>query len=181
MTAQPGPHPLVRRVASLDRAGKAVLRQSLSFPPGTWPRAFPLVEPFVATLPPSRRATAYLVAGLMAWSRSDEAGKGDLGAACAQLHAATESGSIERRFLALLEADRDALSHHLRQIVALLASRGITPSWSQLLSDLNWWDDPDRRVQQRWARSYYSRVGDADDDPTTNSEDDTPAPNQTAT
>jgi CRISPR system Cascade subunit CasB len=156
MTPRDDVHPLVRRVASLDRAGKAALRQSLSFPPGTWPRAFRYVEPFTTTASRWRRTVAYLVAGLMAWSQSDREGAGDLGTACARLRIASDSGSVERRFLALLEADRDALPHHLRQIVALLASHDITPNWSQLLHDLTRWDhDDDRRVQQRWARSYY--------------------------
>jgi CRISPR system Cascade subunit CasB len=183
MTANDGVHPLVRRVATLDRAAKASLRQSLAFPPGTWPRAFPIVEVFVATAPPWRRATAYLVAGLMAWSRSDGEGEGDMGAACARLRASTDSASVERRFLALLEADRDALPHHLRQLVALLSSHGIAPNWSRLIGDLNRWDDQERRVQQRWARSYYAAEALADSEeltPGTPSDDeagsDTTAP-----
>ncbi len=161
MTNGSGDHPLVHRVATLDRAGKATLRRSLAFPPGTWPPAFPFVEAFVATAPQRRRTVAYLVAGLMAWSRTE--GDGDFGRACARLSAATDSGSLERRFIALLDADTDALPHHLRQLVGLMASKGIAPDWSRLLSDLNWWEDADRRVQQRWARSYYAAAADDDD------------------
>ena len=157
-------HPLVDYVASLDRAGLATLRRSLSFPPGSWPPAFPIVEPFVASAPPGRRTVAYLVAGLMAWSRGTQPGDGDMGAACARLRNASDSGSVERRFLDLLDADRDALPHRLRQMVALMASNGIAPSWSELMRDLAAWDHPDRYVQQRWARSYYRSDAETEDD-----------------
>jgi CRISPR system Cascade subunit CasB len=156
MSGEGAGHPLVRRVAELDRAGLATLRRSLSFPAGTWPPAFPFVEPFVARAQPWPRAVAYLVAGLMAWSRAGDAGEGDMGAASARLRAATDSGSVERRFLNLLEADREALPHRLRQMVTLMASKGIAPAWSQLIHDLTRWDSPDRYVQQRWARSFYA-------------------------
>jgi CRISPR system Cascade subunit CasB len=166
MTRADSTHPLVAHVASLDRAALATLRHSLSFAPGTWPHAFPIVEPFVASAPPARRAIAYLVAGLMAWSRGTEPGDGDMGAACARLRSASDSGSIERRFLDLLDADRDALPHRLRQMVALMASKSITPAWSELIRDLAAWDHPDRYVQQRWARSFYRSDAEADDDET---------------
>lgn len=151
-------HPLVKRIAGLDRAGLATLRRSLAFPAGTWPQAFPFVEPFVATTTPWRRTVAYLVAGLMAWSRSEAQGDGDMGDACARFASASESGSVERRFLDLLDADPEALPHRLRQLVALMASKGVVPSWSRLLHDLAHWSHPERVVQQRWARSFYTAV-----------------------
>lgn len=169
MTRAEPTYPLVAHVATLDRAGLATLRRSLSFAPGTWPPAFPIVEPFVASARPGRRAVAYLVAGLMAWSRRADPGDGDMGAACARLRNASDSGSIERRFLDLLDADRDGLPHRLRQMVALMASKSITPAWSELIRDLAAWDHPDRYVQQRWARSFYRSDAEADDDETLHS------------
>lgn len=184
MTRDGPTHPLVAFVTSLDRAGLATLRRSLSFAPGTWPPAFPIVEPFVASATNARRADAYLVAGLMAWSRNTEPGTGDMGAACARLRDASDSGSTERRFVDLLDADRDALPHRLRQMVALMASKSITPAWSELIRDLAAWDHPDRFVQQRWARSYYRSDAEANDDeitpPATTTADTPTAPSTDA-
>lgn len=68
-----------------------------------------------------------------------------------------EIESIEQRFIALLDAD-DApqLAHHLRQLVQLArAGDGIRIHWVTLLDDLHYWNDDERRVQQRWAREFY--------------------------
>ena len=89
-----------------------------------------------------------------------------MGSACARLQAATDSGSVERRFLDLLDADREALPHRLRQMVTLMASKSIAPAWSQLMRDLTNWNDPDRYVQQRWARSFYALQAEPSDDDT---------------
>lgn len=154
-----GPHPLVRYVLDLDRAALAKLRRSLAFPLGTWPGAFPFVEPFVAAAPRAQRRHAYLVAGLIAWARADGPGSGDLGEACARLRDSLVSdAAVERRFLALLDADEEGLPHHLRQLVALFAQHRVAPDWSRLLADLKHWSHPDRWVQQRWAKSFYARM-----------------------
>lgn len=63
--------------------------------------------------------------------------------------------SIERRFIALLDADDEQLPDRLRQIVRLLDSDEIPIAWPQLLIDLLDWRRDDRRVQQRWARAFY--------------------------
>lgn len=72
--------------------------------------------------------------------------------------------SIERRFVALLDADAEQLPHHLRQMVHLLkAEEGIRIHWVELLTDLRRWNDDERRVQQRWARAFYREVNAAPD------------------
>lgn len=64
--------------------------------------------------------------------------------------------SIERRFIALLDADETQLAHHLRQMIQLVkAEEGIRIHWVELLTDLRNWNRDDRRVQQRWARAFY--------------------------
>lgn len=63
--------------------------------------------------------------------------------------------STEKRFLALLDADRDGLPHHLRQAVTLLATENLTPDWTQLVGDLLYWGD---RVRRRWARDFYGEI-----------------------
>ena len=61
----------------------------------------------------------------------------------------------------LLDAPLDDLPFRLRQVVALAASADIGINWRSLLGDLLWWDHPARRVQRRWARSYFGgdRIG----------------------
>lgn len=63
--------------------------------------------------------------------------------------------STEKRFLALLDADRDGLPYHLRQAVALLASEDLTPNWARLTRDLLRWGD---RVRREWAQDFYREI-----------------------
>lgn len=140
---------------SLDPGGRAVLRRSLAFPPGSWPRAYPYVEPFVRGRHSWDRKAAYLVAGLNATSRAATA-SGNMGETAARLRDITGSGSIEARFIALLDADADELPHRLRQMVTLMSGHGIAPNWTTLRHDLERWTHPDHYVQQRWARSFYA-------------------------
>jgi CRISPR system Cascade subunit CasB len=139
-----------------DTKVRATLRRSLSFDPGAFPSAYPYVEPFLkGEDAPWRRKVHYLVAGLWAQHRGDRATDGrSLGAACAA-HAASKKGSdsTERRFIALLDADRDQLPHRLRQMVALI--KGFPLDWDSLLRDLLGWTVPEKPVQNRWARDFY--------------------------
>lgn len=150
--------PFVDHVAGLDAGAKAALRRSLAFAPGTWPGAFPYVEPWVTNARPWERRVAYMVAGLQALSRSETA-QGNLGEAARRLELATQSGSVEARFLALLDADPEQLPHRLRQMITLMSSHGIAPDWGRLRRDLNWWRTGERLVQQRWARGFYRGPG----------------------
>jgi CRISPR system Cascade subunit CasB len=65
--------------------------------------------------------------------------------------------SMERRFVALLNAHPDDLSDHLRQIVRLLesAKQPQPLDWFRLFDDLLQWDHPEGHVQLRWARDFY--------------------------
>ena len=62
---------------------------------------------------------------------------------------------VDRRMAVLLDAPADDLGFRLRQVVALAAAADMGINWRSLLSDLLWWDHPARRVQRRWARSYF--------------------------
>lgn len=68
--------------------------------------------------------------------------------------------SVERRFLALLDSDRDQLPYRLRQMLQMV-TRGQNAvaaplDWAQLLRDLQNWRESDRdRVRQQWARDFY--------------------------
>ncbi|ABF44065.1 CRISPR-associated protein (plasmid) [Deinococcus geothermalis DSM 11300] len=63
--------------------------------------------------------------------------------------------STEKRFLALLDADRDGLPYHLRQAVTLLATEDFTPDWVRLTRDLLRWGD---RVRRGWAQDFYREL-----------------------
>lgn len=153
-------HPLIDWLQQLDRGAQANLRRSLAFTPGAWPKAFPYVEPFVRERSPWDRSVAYLVAGLVVSSRV-HSGQGDLGAAAFRLRMKTASRSVEDRFIALLDADDEQLPHRLRQMITLMAAHEIAPDWSGLLRDLERWNHRDRRIQQRWAASYYAQDAEA--------------------
>lgn len=64
--------------------------------------------------------------------------------------------SLDRRVLALFNADSDQLPFRLRQIVRLLHSNELSLNWERLLLDLLRWDHPERYIQQRWAREYFT-------------------------
>lgn len=86
--------------------------------------------------------------------------------------------STEKRFLALLDADRDGLPYHLRQAVALLATENLTPDWARLTRDLLRWGD---RVRRAWAQDFYREISreptaQADAPPAASSDEARPAP-----
>jgi len=149
----------------LDRKALAELRRSLAFDPGTYPRVFPYVEPFISR--ESERRSFYLLAGLFALhpdgggslgtdSGSATRKRTSLGEVVAQLYAQRDrSRSIEQRFITLLDADQDQLPHRLRQMISLLKAEQIPVDWGQLLGDLLYWASERRTVQQRWARDFY--------------------------
>jgi CRISPR system Cascade subunit CasB len=67
-----------------------------------------------------------------------------------------EAASVARRFALLLESDSRDLPTHLRHAVSLLKAHEIGLDWASLLIDLTRWDDPDRRVQRRWSRDFWT-------------------------
>jgi len=131
------------------RPARAALRRSLAFPPGAYPKAMPYVEPFVREEGWKREAH-YLVAAL--YALKDGAHQEGRTLARALREKALESDSVEKRFLALLDADRDQIAFRLRQAVALVKG-GL--DFARLLDDLLGWFSPERRVQARWAREFY--------------------------
>lgn len=139
-----------------DTKVRAVLRQSLAFDPGTHIPAFPYVEPFLKGEAEGwRRQIHYLVAGLWAahWREGRAGTAASLAKACALHQLASGSASTERRFIHLLDADREQLPHRLRQMVALLNEQPI--DFQSLLNDLLYWNQSDKKVQNTWARAFY--------------------------
>jgi len=148
---------LSKLVEAKDRAVLAHLRRSLAFEPGKYVQAFPLVEPFTVGLPEARRKLYYLVAGLFASHPENNSDpKENLGRTLKRLYLAQdESPSIEKRFLALLEADDDQLAEHLRHLVNPLKSKGIALNWEQLMQDLIHRQHNPDEVKRKWAQGFY--------------------------
>ncbi|ADI15419.1 type I-E CRISPR-associated protein Cse2/CasB [Truepera radiovictrix] len=172
-----------------ESADLARLRRGVAEPGA---QVVPLVEVFVARLQKDydnawERQMLYLVAGLWAGTVSsseleqfrdavdDEGLEGGadpqptegyrraLGHAIAQLYLArSQSPSIEQRFVALLDADREQLPYRLRQMVQLLkGDEAIRIHWGALLRDLLAWNREGKPVQQTWARAFYRTVANA--------------------
>lgn len=139
-----------------DTKVRAMLRRSLAFDPGQFVQAFPYVEPFVKNEGDSwRRDMHYLVASLWAahWREGRVGKRLPIGQACAAHQLQSGSASAERRFINLLDADRDQLAHRLRQMTALLKEQDI--DFDAMLKDLLAWNDDQKSKQTAWARSFY--------------------------
>lgn len=152
----------LKTLAERDRGALAALRRSLGFTPGTYAPAFPYVERFAGLDQPSSdayRQALYVTAGLFAL-QSNHIERTSFAAAYGALMRVRDSGSIERRFIALLAADPENLPDYLRQAVSLLAADGLAFDYVRLLDDLARWLNPyafEQRdaLRQRWARDFY--------------------------
>lgn len=146
----------LEKMSENDTRVRAVLRRSLAFDPGAYPSAYPYVEPFVKAEDGAwKREVFYLVAGLWALHRNEglNGQPVSLGKASAIHQDVSGSTSTERRFIALLDADRDQLPHRLRQMVALLKDQPI--DFDDLLQRLLYWNDDKKGTQNAWARDFY--------------------------
>ena len=105
---------------------------------------------------------------------------GDLGKALRKLDDLSGGNGVGRRFHLLLDADFDWIAEpddpdarvqpgggempfRLRQMIKLCASRGVGVDWVELIVDLCDWTRPDKRVQKKWARSFFKQVAEAQD------------------
>lgn len=90
--------------------------------------------------------------------------------------------STEKRFLALLDADADALPYALRQAVTLLAAGDRRPDWVQLMADVGVWDhDPaGEKIRRRWARDFYRSAERTPNAAPSDEPDDEPRPTPSA-
>jgi CRISPR system Cascade subunit CasB len=95
---------------------------------------------------------AFMVASLFAL-HPDTTDAGNLGTSFRRI--GNPSESIEKRFVALLNAHSDDLPDHLRQAISLLRSNEVRVNWLQLLRDIEGWNRDDRIVQRKWAAEYW--------------------------
>lgn len=149
---------LCRLVADENRTALAALRRGLGKPPGTTPEMFRYVEPWATN--DYHGDDYYLVAALFALHPVN-ATEGNLGTTFATV--ARQGGhqgddSLEKRFVALLNAHREALPTHLRHAVSLARSKDVRINWLELLCDVAQWGREDRPVQRRWAGQYWGET-----------------------
>jgi CRISPR type I-E-associated protein CasB/Cse2 len=138
--------------ADPDRATLAELRRYLG---GDLGRALFHVGWLFNGVPDRFLENAALVAALFATNTMHLPGV-SLGQAFRRLRERLGGDSTEKRFVALLDSNRDDLPGRLRQAVALLKSREIGLDWELLLRDLRYWGSTSHRVQRRWARDFWA-------------------------
>jgi CRISPR system Cascade subunit CasB len=134
-----------------DRGALADLRNGLGKEPGKMARVHKYVVPYL----PEKRYNDrwyYVVATLFGLYPKHRNGR-SLGAAFGTLR--SKSDSIEARFVALLNSHPDDLDGHLRHAISLLKSHEQPLDWFRLFDDVLNWDDPEGRVQLRWAQYFY--------------------------
>ena len=146
-----------------SRAELAALRRGLSDDPGRSLGMYQYIARYVPTHANTwEHNTHYLIASLFAlhpkpWRTDDaeQAARHNFGASFDLLNSKVESGSIEKRFVALLNADREELPEHLRHAVSLLKAHDVVVDYASLLRDVRAWDAENRWVQRLWARAFW--------------------------
>ena len=141
-----------------DRGALADLRRGLGEPPGTVASMYRHVIPWI---PQNQflEDAAYTVASLFGL-HPESGGTRSIGGALGAIR--TNDGnappeSIEQRFITLLNSHEDDLPVHLRQAISLLKTHDIPLDWRRLIRDIQGWTHPDRYVQKRWARDFWTR------------------------
>ena len=146
-----------------NRAALAHLRRGLGKPQGTIDM-LPYIAPF---LPDDRREySAYFLTASLFGTHPlfNEQKHHDIGQIFRLLGEKGEkkasketTQSLQRRFTALLDANRMDISHHLRQVIseANSAKPEIAVNYRQLLLDLIAWDSSSKHIQKRWAKSFF--------------------------
>jgi CRISPR system Cascade subunit CasB len=151
---------------SPNRAALAHLRRGLDRP-----LAYTLgrVGWLFRRVPDFALADAVLAAGLFAWTKGEcrhqrpnadsEAKQKDgpnFGIAFGSGLTLEQKQQREKRFIDLLDTDREELPYKLRQAITLIARDGVRLDWVLLIRHLRHWEDADRRVQKKWARGFWA-------------------------
>jgi len=143
---------------SEDRAALARLRRGLGKRLGT-PQMYPYVIPWIGK-EQHQIERAMLVASLFAL-HPDSAPRGQsMGTVFRQMQDGSNQSSLERRFAGLLAASIEDIGGHLRHAVSLAKSKDVRVDYDTLFKDLGYWNHPDRFVQLRWAREFWTQAAD---------------------
>ena len=142
-----------------DRAALAHLRRGLGKPPKSSMEMFPYLGQFLSHETKHNYENAvFIVAALFAYYPGAQSNIGNLGASVRKLK--DDSDSIEKRFVALLNAEAEDLPYYLRQIIGLLKSNDIAVNWERLFKDIQNWSGDKRYVQQKWAGQFWGNYPD---------------------
>lgn len=143
------------------RAALARLRRGLDKAPGEAGEMFPYVVPFLPEQDHDR-AIYFLTASLFALHPPTDNRPGlSIGTALRRVREA-RGDSIEKRFVALLNAHVDDLPCHMRQAVSLIRNADQPIDWDTLLHHLLHWRHPARWVQLRCAKDFWGHTADAE-------------------
>jgi len=141
---------------SRARAALATLKRGLGRPPGTALEMYRYVGPYISPKDPQWIINCYLLVAALFAHHPLPGGKGSMGSVMAEVKSRMDSESVEKRFLALLNAHHDDLPRHLRHAVSLANSKEVPVNWRQLLKDIKNWNNYHRFVQKQWARDFWS-------------------------
>jgi CRISPR system Cascade subunit CasB len=145
----------LNRADNPDRATLAHLRRGLQAPPDY---TLARVGWLFRRVPERDLEDAILAAGLFAWVKGACAHTEDnvsFGAAFGAELTADEKQQREKRFIDLLDTDKDELPYKLRQAITLISREGTELNWALLITHLRHWAHEDRWVQKQWARDYW--------------------------
>ncbi len=157
----------LKNLSGLSRGDKAILRRNAGNTLGESRGAMPT---FYRVLPHGvaggyNEEIYFLVATLYALNEYRRSGNfGETMLAVRK----KRSENIDNRMSVLLDSDFDKidgyqpgggeLAYRLRQCVKLAESEEEGIDWVQLINDLEFWTRPSKRVQKRWADSYFGHV-----------------------
>ena len=79
-----------------------------------------------------------------------------LGASLRTVRTEKNGEGLDRRVERLLDADEQQLPFYLRREIHFLANEGKRVNWAYLLHDILQWQHPDRWVQRKWAKDYFT-------------------------
>ena len=137
-----------------DRGALAALRRGLGADPGQTPEMYPYVFPYTTGMTRSNENACFIAASLFALHH-DGNSQDTLGTVFRKIKHKKDSESIEQRFVALLNADKEDLPIHLRHAIALAKGEDIPIGWRELLKGIRFWDYDDRFIQRKWARDFW--------------------------
>jgi len=151
-----------------DRGALAGLRKGLAEPKGWHPASSMVIDRAIGNLDlyDSHRDVLNMTAALFSIHPNIRRPEGRWGtsllASLSQLQVSLgrtseeDRQALDRRVMALLNADQEDVFHHLRHLIRLFRNAEVAIDWTQLAYDLNRWSSPERSVQRRWARDWWA-------------------------
>lgn len=145
---------LVELAAKEDRAMLAQLRASLA--EGRETLAYPFAARFFRREPAPREHDDVLVVAQLFALHPEHRATVSLAKALSMVANSGASASVELRFRALLDADREDVPTHLRHAVSLLASHGQAFDFVNLFRTLRGWNYSRNDARRQWAQDFWS-------------------------